>query len=65
VLIVAHRLSALRDAHRIVTLERGQIVEDGAPAELLRAGGRYAALWAAQDRSLGAIAQRAAPEPAA
>jgi len=48
VLIVAHRLSAVRQAHRIVTVERGRVVEDGTHAELLRAGGRYARLWAAQ-----------------
>jgi len=65
VMIVAHRLSALRDAHRIVTLDRGQIVEDGAHTELLRAGGRYAALWAAQNQSLGSFGGRAASGPAA
>ena len=48
VIIVAHRLSALRNVHRIVTVERGRIVEDGVHADLLRAGGRYAHLWAAQ-----------------
>ncbi len=49
VLIVAHRLSAVRLAHRIVTLERGRVVEDGTHAELLSAGGRYSRLWAAQN----------------
>jgi subfamily B ATP-binding cassette protein HlyB/CyaB len=48
VLIVAHRLSAVRYAHRIVTVERGAIVEDGTHADLINAGGRYARLWAAQ-----------------
>jgi subfamily B ATP-binding cassette protein HlyB/CyaB len=48
VVIVAHRLSALRDAQRIVSLERGRLVEDGSHAELLLAGGRYARVWAAQ-----------------
>ncbi len=48
VIIVAHRLSAVRFAHRIVTVEQGRIVEDGAPLELLRAGGRFAQLHAAQ-----------------
>ena len=51
VIIVAHRLSALRLAHRIVTVERGQVVEDGTHAELIGAGGRYARLWAAQTQS--------------
>jgi subfamily B ATP-binding cassette protein HlyB/CyaB len=53
VLIVAHRLSAVRHAHRIVTLERGKVVEDGSHADLLRAGGRYARLWAAQTEGAG------------
>jgi subfamily B ATP-binding cassette protein HlyB/CyaB len=44
VIIVAHRLSAGRLAHRIVTLEAGRIVEDGTHDGLLRRGGRYAAL---------------------
>lgn len=49
VIIVAHRLSAVRDANRIVVMERGQIVEAGAHAELLaRPDGRYAALWRLQ-----------------
>jgi len=53
VLIVAHRLSALRHAHRIVTVERGQVVEDGTHTELVRAGGRYARLWTAQAAGMG------------
>jgi subfamily B ATP-binding cassette protein HlyB/CyaB len=36
VLIIAHRLSAVRDAHRIIVLERGQIAEMGSHSELLR-----------------------------
>jgi subfamily B ATP-binding cassette protein HlyB/CyaB len=51
VLIVAHRLTAVRHAERIVTVERGRVVEDGTHDELLRAGGRYARLWAAQTMS--------------
>ncbi|MBK1840821.1 type I secretion system permease/ATPase [Azospirillum sp. YIM B02556] len=48
VLIIAHRLSTVAVADRIVTIERGRIVEDGAPDELLRRGGRYATLFRGQ-----------------
>lgn len=44
VIIIAHRLSAVRNADRIVTVEDGRLVEDGSPGALLRQGGRYAAL---------------------
>jgi subfamily B ATP-binding cassette protein HlyB/CyaB len=52
VIIVAHRLSAVRLAHRIVTVERGKITEDGIHADLVAAGGRYSRLWAAQTEGL-------------
>ena len=48
VFIIAHRLSAVRHANRIVTLERGRLVEQGSHDELLRTGGRYASLYALQ-----------------
>jgi len=45
VLIIAHRLSAVRDAHRIIVLDRGQIVETGTHAALVaNSGGLYAHL---------------------
>jgi subfamily B ATP-binding cassette protein HlyB/CyaB len=50
VFIIAHRLSTVRDAHRIVTIEKGVIVEDGTHDELLRKGGRYAKLYKSQLR---------------
>lgn len=45
VLIIAHRLSSVRDAHRIVVMDRGQIVEQGTHAELLaHQAGHYSRL---------------------
>jgi len=44
VLVIAHRLSTVRAADRIVTLEGGRLVEDGTHDTLIKTGGRYAAL---------------------
>jgi subfamily B ATP-binding cassette protein HlyB/CyaB len=44
VFIIAHRLSTVRHTHRILTIERGRIGEDGTHDELVRTGGRYALL---------------------
>lgn len=44
VLIIAHRLSAVRHADRIITIEEGRIVEDGTHDDLIKNGGRYAML---------------------
>ena len=43
-LIVAHRLSTIEHADRVIVMERGRIVEQGAPAELLARGGAYTRL---------------------
>ena len=50
-LIIAHRLSSVIDAHRILVLEQGKIVESGSHAELLEANGTYAELMAGQQHS--------------
>ncbi|MFG2262492.1 ABC transporter ATP-binding protein [Streptomyces sp. NPDC048720] len=46
--VIAHRLSTIRDADTILVMENGSIVEQGAHAELLAAGGAYARLYQAQ-----------------
>jgi ATP-binding cassette subfamily B protein len=47
-LVIAHRLSTVVDAHEIVVLDAGRVVERGAHAELLARGGRYAEMWRLQ-----------------
>lgn len=47
-LVIAHRLSTVRAADTILVLDAGRIVERGTHAELLAAGGRYAALYRTQ-----------------
>ena len=44
VLTVAHRLAAAQEADRVLVMEAGQIVEEGPPEELIRRGGRFAAM---------------------
>lgn len=44
VLVVAHRLNTIKAAEQIAVLEHGHVIEAGAPAELLQAGGAYARL---------------------
>ena len=44
VFIIAHRLSTVRRTDRIITIDRGRLVEDGTHDELISTGGRYATL---------------------
>jgi ATP-binding cassette, subfamily B, bacterial len=50
--IIAHRLSTVEIADRVLVIEDGQIVEDGPPGELLTQGGEYSALHAGWQESL-------------
>jgi len=47
-LVIAHRLSTIADAHTIVVLDGGRVVETGSHAELLALDGRYAQMWRLQ-----------------
>ena len=49
-LIIAHRLSTVMDAHQILVMDAGNIVERGTHAELLALGGHYAAMWRQQQQ---------------
>ncbi len=48
VFVIAHRLSTVRRSHRIITIDRGRLVEDGTHDELIKKGGRYATLHRVQ-----------------
>jgi ATP-binding cassette subfamily B protein len=50
-LVIAHRLSTVVDAHEILVMEAGRIVERGTHTALLAQGGAYARMWALQQQT--------------
>ncbi|MFJ9739218.1 ABC transporter ATP-binding protein [Streptomyces sp. NPDC101166] len=63
VLVIAHRLSSVVGADQIAVLEDGRIVERGRHGELLAAGGRYARMWQAHERTARWQPHGPAPQP--
>lgn len=53
-LVIAHRLSTVVDAHEILVMDAGRIIERGTHAQLLALGGRYASMWSLQQSDAAA-----------
>lgn len=53
VVMVTHRLSSIRNADQIFFMEKGRVVESGSHQQLMKMGGRYAALVECRDDDLG------------
>ncbi|MDN5750943.1 MAG: ABC transporter ATP-binding protein/permease, partial [Pseudonocardia sp.] len=62
-IVIAHRLSTVRAADRIVVVEQGRVVESGTHTELLAAGGRYAVLYRTQFTDQTALDQPTLDRP--
>jgi ABC-type transport system involved in Fe-S cluster assembly fused permease/ATPase subunit len=60
-LLIAHRLSTVIDAHEILVMDAGHVIERGTHQQLLAKGGRYAQMWALQQQS-GEGAEAGAPQ---
>ncbi|GAB3595490.1 ABC transporter ATP-binding protein [Microbacterium tumbae] len=52
VLVIAHRLHTIADVDRVIVLDEGRVVEEGAPADLRKAGGLFSRLWEANEHAL-------------
>jgi subfamily B ATP-binding cassette protein HlyB/CyaB len=62
VIVIAHRLSSVRQAHRIVVMDKGRIVEAGPHEALLgKAGGLYARLWSLQSGTASPLGRGSEP----
>ncbi|WP_422848695.1 ABCB family ABC transporter ATP-binding protein/permease [Acidovorax sp. M14] len=53
-LVIAHRLSTVVEAHEILVMDAGRIIERGTHAQLLALGGRYASMWSLQQSDASA-----------
>jgi ATP-binding cassette subfamily B protein len=62
-LVIAHRLSTVVDAHEILVMEQGRIIERGSHAALLAADGRYAQMWRLQQAGEGSSPASPPEEP--
>jgi ATP-binding cassette subfamily B protein len=62
-LVIAHRLSTVVDADRILVMEQGRIREQGTHRALLESGGHYAAMWDLQQREGPDAAESAPTDP--
>jgi ATP-binding cassette, subfamily B, heavy metal transporter len=62
-LVIAHRLSTVVDAHQIVVLEAGRVVEKGTHLELLAKGAVYARMWRLQQQDTTEALGTPAPSP--
>jgi ATP-binding cassette, subfamily B, heavy metal transporter len=51
--VIAHRLSTVVDAHEILVMELGRVIERGTHQQLLARSGRYADMWALQQSAEG------------
>jgi ABC-type transport system involved in Fe-S cluster assembly fused permease/ATPase subunit len=59
-LVIAHRLSTVVDAYRIVVMDQGRVVEQGSHAELLALNGRYTRMWQLQQSGADLVASPSA-----
>jgi ATP-binding cassette subfamily B protein len=62
VIIIAHRLSTVRGADKIVVIDKGRAAEEGKHEELLAAGGRYSRMWEQYTSAMGWTLTRAEKE---
>jgi ATP-binding cassette subfamily B protein len=51
VIIIAHRLSTVRGADKIIVVDKGEIAEEGRHGALVNAGGRYSRMWEQYERA--------------